>query len=53
MAPKPGVPMSVYVSDVAEIARLAPDRAAPIVLYCNGPFRGKSKRLGEELLETG
>lgn len=53
VAPKPGVPMSLYVSDVAEIERLAPDKTAPIVLYCNGPFCGKSKRLGEELLEAG
>jgi rhodanese-related sulfurtransferase len=45
--------MSVYVSDVAEIGRLVPDRATAIVLYCNGPACGKSKRLGEELLEAG
>jgi rhodanese-related sulfurtransferase len=53
VAPKPGVPMSQYVSDVAEIGRIAPDAATPIVLYCNGPFCGKSKRLGEELVEAG
>jgi rhodanese-related sulfurtransferase len=53
VAAKPGVPTSVYVSDVAEIGRLVPDTATPIVLYCNGPFCGKSKRLGEELLEAG
>ena len=53
VAAKPGVPMSVYVSDVAEIERLVPDKSAPLVLYCNGPFCGKSKRLGEELLEAG
>jgi rhodanese-related sulfurtransferase len=53
VAAKPGVPMSVYVSDVAEIDRLVVDKAAPLVLYCNGPFCGKSKRLGEELLEAG
>ena len=53
VAAKPGVPMSVYVSDVAEINRLIPDKSAPLVLYCNGPFCGKSKRLGEELLEAG
>jgi rhodanese-related sulfurtransferase len=53
VAPKPGVPMSQYVSDVAEIGRIAPDTATPIVLYCNGPFCGKSKRLGEELVEAG
>lgn len=31
-APKPGVPMSLYVSDVAEIGRVIPDKATPIVL---------------------
>jgi rhodanese-related sulfurtransferase len=51
---KPGQPMSLYVSDVAEIGRaLGGDRAAPIVLYCNGLFCGKSSRLAEELLEAG
>lgn len=51
---KPGVPMSVYVSDVAEIGRvLKGNKAAPIVLYCNGPFCGKSKRLAAELVESG
>ncbi len=51
---KPGVPMSLYVSDVAEIdRRLGGNKAAPIVLYCNGPFCGKSKRLAEELLSAG
>ena len=53
VAAKPGVPTSVYVSDVAEIGRLVADKSAPLVLYCNGPFCGKSKRLGEELLEAG
>lgn len=51
---KPGVPMSLYVSDVAEIGRrLGGNKSAPIVLYCNGPFCGKSKRLAEELLAAG
>lgn len=54
VAPKPGVPMSAYVSDVAEIGRkLGEDRQSPIVLYCNGPYCGKSKRLAEELLAAG
>jgi rhodanese-related sulfurtransferase len=51
---KPGVPMSQYVSDVAEIGRLVGNnKGASIVLYCNGPFCGKSKRLSAELVETG
>ena len=52
-APKAGVPMSLYVSDVKEVERLvAGDRTKSLVLYCNGPFCGKSKRLSEELLEA-
>src|SRR6266542_4915021 len=51
---KPGVPISLYVSDVAAIGRAVQEnKAAPIVLYCNGPFCGKSKRLAEELLVAG
>src|SRR5438477_1042382 len=51
---KPGVPISSYVSDVAEIGRLVQNRKdAPLILYCNGPFCGKSKRLSEELLAAG
>lgn len=54
VAAKPGIPMSVYVSDVREIERvLGGKKDAPIVLYCNGPFCGKSKRLSEELLVAG
>ena len=54
VAPKPGVPMSSYVSDVAEIGRLLHgNKAAPLVLYCNGPHCGKSKRLAAELLDAG
>jgi rhodanese-related sulfurtransferase len=53
VAAKPGVPTSLYVSDVAEIGRIVPNQEAAIVLYCNGPFCGKSKRLSEELLQAG
>jgi rhodanese-related sulfurtransferase len=54
VAAKPGVPMSDYVSDVAEIGRvLRQNKAAPVVLYCNGPFCGKSKRLAAELKTAG
>jgi rhodanese-related sulfurtransferase len=54
VAAKPGVAMSVYVSDVAEIGRLLEGKkATPLVLYCNGPFCGKSKRLADELLAAG
>jgi rhodanese-related sulfurtransferase len=51
---KPEIPMSQYVSDVAEIGRLVnQEKTAPIVLYCNGPFCGKSKRLSAELVDAG
>ncbi len=54
VAAKPGVPISTYVSDVAEIGRaVGGDLNARIVLYCNGPFCGKSKRLADELLAAG
>jgi rhodanese-related sulfurtransferase len=58
VAPKPGVEMSQYVSDVAEIERVLNDNGgegkdAAIVLYCNGPFCGTSKRLSGELLDAG
>ena len=54
VAPQPGRPAHLYLSDVAEVGRLlegAKDR--PLILYCNGPFCGKSKRLAAELVEAG
>lgn len=39
---------------MAEIGRFLKDeKTAALVLYCNGPFCGKSKRLAEELLGAG
>lgn len=54
LAPKPGQPASEYVSDITEVARLTGgDKNRPIVLYCNGLYCSKSKRLSEELLKEG
>src|SRR5438067_12385723 len=54
VAAKPGVAASAYVSDVAQVGRLLQERKqAPLVLYCNGPFCGKSKRLSEEPAAAG
>lgn len=54
VAPKPATSISLYVSDVAEIERIVGgDRQKPLVLYCNGPFCGKSKRLASELIAAG
>ena len=53
MAQKPGVPMALYTSDVAEIGRLLDgDKSQQLVLYCNGPYCGKSKRVANELLDA-
>jgi rhodanese-related sulfurtransferase len=54
VAPRPGMPAHLYVSDVAEIGRLLNgDRRRPLVLYCNGPTCGKSRRLAAELVAAG
>lgn len=54
VAAEPGVSASAYVSDVAEVGRLLRGKKeTPLVLYCNGPHCGKSKRLAEELLADG
>lgn len=53
VAPKPDKPMSMYTSDVAEIDRLTNgNKSQPLILYCNGPFCGKSKRVAEELINA-
>lgn len=54
VAPQPGLPAHLYISDSAEVGRLtgnAKDKA--LVLYCNGPFCGKVKRLGAALTTEG
>ncbi len=54
IAPKPNMPMSEYTSDAAEVGRLvAGEKAAPLILYCSGPFCGKSKRVARDLLAEG
>ena len=54
VAPRPGMPPHRYVSDVAEIGRLLNgDRSRALLLYCNGPTCGKSRRLAAELAAAG
>jgi rhodanese-related sulfurtransferase len=53
VAQKPGTPISEYISDADEIERIVGDKKAPIILYCNGPFCGKTKRLAQDLLDAG
>src|SRR5262244_340350 len=51
---KAGRPMSQYTPDASEIVRaLGGNKTMPVVLYCSGPFCGRSKRLSEELLPAG
>jgi rhodanese-related sulfurtransferase len=49
------IPGSVnhYEKELEQITTAYPDRSSVLVLYCNGPFCGKSKRLSEELKKQG
>jgi rhodanese-related sulfurtransferase len=54
VAPAPGEPMALYISDVDEISRVVHQKTdAPIVLYSDGPFSEKPKRLADHLLTEG
>jgi rhodanese-related sulfurtransferase len=45
--------INIYEKEVETITQRFPDKAAPLVLYCNGPFCGKSKRVSTELVKRG
>jgi rhodanese-related sulfurtransferase len=45
--------INVFEKEVERITELYPDRSAPMVLYCNGPSCGKSKRTSESLVALG
>jgi rhodanese-related sulfurtransferase len=51
----PGVLRSdgTFGDHIEQIIQTYPDRAVPIVLYCNGPLCGKSKRTARVLAEKG
>ncbi len=54
VAPKPGVSIALYTSDEKEVERIVGgDKSRALVLYCNGPYCGKSKRVAAELLNAG
>ncbi len=42
--------INIYEKEVQRIAELYPDKATEMILYCNGPSCGKSKRTSEELV---
>lgn len=45
--------INVYEKEIDRVRQLFPDKAAQFILYCNGPFCGKSKRLSEQLVKLG
>jgi rhodanese-related sulfurtransferase len=45
--------VNIWEKEVEQIVQRYPDRAAPLVLYCNGPYCGKSRRTAAELLKRG
>lgn len=45
--------INLYEKEVEQVTRAYPDKAKPLVLYCNGPYCGKSKRLSQELVSRG
>jgi rhodanese-related sulfurtransferase len=51
----PGVVRSdgTFGDHIDQIIQTYPDRATPIVVYCNGPLCGKSKRTAQSLAEKG
>ena len=50
---KPGTTPALYVADAAEVAKTIPDKAQPLILYCNGLFCGRSERFAEDLTKLG
>src|SRR5215207_3496271 len=45
--------LNYYEKEVEQITKAYADRGAALILYCNGPYCGKSKRLSEELVKQG
>ena len=45
--------VNIWEKEIEQIEARLPDRAAPLVLYCNGPYCGKSRRVSAELLKRG
>jgi rhodanese-related sulfurtransferase len=45
--------INIHEKEIETITQRFSDKSTPIVLYCNGPFCGKSKRLSTELMKRG
>jgi rhodanese-related sulfurtransferase len=44
---------NMYEKELEQITKAYPDSNQPLVLYCNGPYCGKSRRLSAELRKRG
>ena len=54
VAGKSGLPPSQYTSDIREVERAVKgNKARPVILYCNGLYCGRSKRLADDLVAAG
>jgi rhodanese-related sulfurtransferase len=45
--------INIHEKEIETITQRFPDKATAMVLYCNGPFCGKSKRVSAELVKLG
>lgn len=45
--------VNLWEKEVEQIVQRYPDPATPLVLYCNGPYCGKSRRVSEQLVKRG
>jgi rhodanese-related sulfurtransferase len=45
--------VNLWEKEVEQVEARYPDRATPLVLYCNGPFCGKSRRVSAALVGRG
>ena len=45
--------VNIWEKEIEQVAARYPDPATPLVLYCNGPYCGKSRRVSAELLKFG
>ena len=45
--------INLYEQEKERVTQAYQDKMTRIVLYCNGPFCGKSKRLSEQLVQLG
>lgn len=54
VSPKPGISKALYTSDKEEIKKLVNnDKNRLIILYCDGIYCGKTKRVSKELIQDG